>query len=134
MNKSSQFSELISLAKKTYGEVDLDFLVNSVYSETLSREEQRAYMQLIDLARVKQAENPVYEPLYNQLLHLYVLNGSRINALSRLDRRIRGLVSGQSALVLISGNSGIGKTSLVMALQERIGKLGADFVVVRCPE
>lgn len=134
MLKSNQFHALTSLAKKTYPGARFDFLEDSVYSKSLTQGEQLAYVQLIESVRALQAENPVYEPVYSQLLHLFVLNGSRIDVLSRLDRRVRGLISGQASLVLISGNAGIGKTSLVMALQERISQLGASFIVVRCSE
>jgi DNA-binding NarL/FixJ family response regulator len=134
MTNSSHFSELIHLARKNYPDANFDFLDDSIYSETLSWEEQQNYVQLTEFARSLQAKNPVYEPVYYQLLHLYVLNGSRIDVLARLYRRIRGLAGGQASLVLISGNSGIGKTSLVMALRERIDQLGAQFIVARCSE
>jgi DNA-binding CsgD family transcriptional regulator/tetratricopeptide (TPR) repeat protein len=134
MTDRSQYLELISLAKKNYPETSFDFLSKSIYSDPLNGEEQRACIQLIRFARALQDENPFFEPIYHQLLHLYVLNGSRLDLLSRLDRRIRGLAAGQSSLALISGYSGIGKTSLVLALQERIAHLGADFVVARCSE
>jgi ATP/maltotriose-dependent transcriptional regulator MalT len=134
MTNNSHFIELISLAKMNYPDANFGFLANSVYSESLTKEEQRAFIQLIEFARTLHFKNPIYEPVYNQLVYLYVLNGSRLDALSRLDRRIRGLVDGQASLALISGNSGIGKTSLVMALQQRIDQLGADFIIVRCSE
>jgi ATP/maltotriose-dependent transcriptional regulator MalT len=134
MTRSKQPHLLIQLFEKNSPSSDLDFFFGSIYSEPLSQEEQRVCVQLIEFARALQTENSVYEMPYNQLLHLFVLNGSRIDVLSRLDRRIRGLVLGEPALVLISGKSGIGKTSLVMAMQERIGQLGANFTVVRCSE
>ena len=51
-----------------------------------------------------------------------------------IDRRLRGLAEGQGALILISGVSGIGKTSIVMALQERMQQLGAALISGRCAE
>ena len=134
MTKSKQFHSLISLVKKNYPGSNFDFLLDSIYSESLTQGEQRVCVQLIESVRTLQTDNPVYEPVYKQLLHLFVLNGSRIDILSRLDRRIRGLISDQAALVLISGNSGIGKTSLVMSLQDRIDQVGADYIFVRCSE
>lgn len=134
MTNNNQFSDLLSLAREQHPDADFSFLANAVYTEPLSQEEQQVYIQLIEFVRTLQAENPIYEPLYHHLLHLYVLNGSRLGVLSKLDRRTRGLIAGQPSLVLISGNSGMGKTSLVMALRERINYLGADFVLARCSE
>jgi hypothetical protein len=38
-----------------------------------------------------------------------VLNGSRLDELKTIERRLRGLMEGQGALVLISGVSGTGE-------------------------
>ena len=38
-----------------------------------------------------QNENPIYESVYQHLVFLYVLNGSRLDLLRRIDRRLRGL-------------------------------------------
>jgi predicted ATPase len=63
-----------------------------------------------------------------------VLNGSRLDLLKAIDRRLRGVAEGQGALLLISGVSGIGKTSLVKAFQERMQQLGAEFLPIPCSE
>ena len=110
------------------------FLNDAAYTTPLTSEERQHYTQLLNFARNVQAENPVYEPIYHHLLHLYVLNGSRLDLLKTVDRRLRGLAGGHGALLLIGGVSGIGKTSLVMAFEERIHQLGAELIVGRCAE
>ena len=134
MTTNSHFSQLISLAENNHPGANFNDLVQAAYSRPLAPQEQRRYAQLIAFARVEQAKNPIYEPAFHQLLNLYVLNGSRLDMLSRLERRIRGLADGQASLVLISGSSGIGKTSLVMTSQQRTEQLGAGFFVARCSE
>ena len=130
----SPLNELIELARKEYPGADFGFLVNSIYGEALTQSEKQNFLKFIDVARTLQIENPIFEAIYQQLLHLYVLNGSRLDVLKTIERRLRGLMEGQGALLLISGVSGIGKTSMVMAFQERIRQYGAEFVVVRCSE
>jgi DNA-binding NarL/FixJ family response regulator/CheY-like chemotaxis protein len=109
---------------------NVDFLDSTVYSSPLAEEEQQQFIQLLRFARTLQLEKPVYETVYHHLLYLYVLNGSRLDLLRGIDRRLRGLVDGQGGLLLISGVSGIGKTSSVMAFQERVHQLGAKFILV----
>lgn len=113
---------------------DYSFLIERVYTTTLSPLEIARFTRLIELARQAQYENPSFEPLYQHLMHLFVLNGSRVDLLQRIDRRLRGLVAGYNAFVLISGASGIGKTSLILALHQRIESLGAILLSVRCSE
>ena len=134
MSAKSPFNKLLSLAKAHDPEANFDFLNEAIYKRSLSAEEKQACTQLITLARTQQAENPVYEPVYQQLLHLYVLNGSRLDILRRVDRRLRGLAAKQGGLMLVAGNSGIGKTSLIMALQRRIEQVGSQLLVVRSSE
>ena len=128
------WDELIALAKVRYPEADFGFLEASLFSRPLTAQERQDYVRLIEIVRALQAENPVYEATYHHLLHLYVLNGSRLDLLKRVDRRLRGLAEGQGALLLIGGVSGIGKTSMVMAFQEHIRRLGARLIVARCSE
>jgi DNA-binding CsgD family transcriptional regulator len=125
---------IVTLASAEYPTADFTFLDNRVYSAPLTEQERQRYVQLLDFACALQIENPVYEAAYHHLLHLFVLNGSRLELLSSIDRRVRGLASGQGTLVLVSGVSGIGKTSLVMAYEDRVRQLGAEFVAVRCTE
>jgi tetratricopeptide (TPR) repeat protein len=134
MSAKSPFNKLLSLAKAHDPEANFDFLNEAIYRRSLSTEEKQACTQLITLARTQQAENPVYEPVYQQLLHLYVLNGSRLDILRRVERRLRGLAANQGGLMLVAGNSGIGKTSLIMALQRRIEQVGSQLLVVRSSE
>jgi class 3 adenylate cyclase/DNA-binding NarL/FixJ family response regulator len=134
LTKSNLFDEFLALAKKHQPEADLAFLQSSIYSETLTPTEQHHCAQIIDFARALQAGSPIYEAVYHHLLCLYVLNGSRLDLLKTIDRRLRGLAEGQGALLLISGVSGIGKTSLVKAFQERIQQLGAEFLPILCSE
>jgi hypothetical protein len=91
-------------------------------------------IRLLDYARNLRVSQPVYEPAYQHLVHLFVLRGSRAELLAALDRRLRAVVAGQSALVLIEGVSGIGKTTFTMAHQARAQELGAAFIVMRCYE
>lgn len=126
--------DLISYAATECPDVSFDFLDEHIYTRRLGEDEQNALARLIELARHRQADEPAYEPIFHQLLHLFVLNGSRLQILSRLDRRLRAPASYQNALVFISGNSGFGKTSLVMALRPRIRRLGSELLVARCEE
>lgn len=130
----SLFNNLLSQALVTCAGANYSFLNDAAYTTPLTSEERQYYTQLLNFARNVQAENPVYEPIYHHLLHLYVLNGSRLDLLKTVDRRLRGLASGHGALLLIGGVSGIGKTSLVLAFQERIHQLGAELIVGRCAE
>ena len=72
---------LISLTAAEYSKADFGFLNDTVYSESLTAKEQQQYAQLLDFARALQVENPTYETIYHHLLHLYVLNGSRLDLL-----------------------------------------------------
>jgi len=132
--QQNQLTELIALATTAYTEGNYDFLDEAVYSTPLTDEDQVHYTQLLGFARSLQLENPAFETVYHHMLHLYVLNGSRLNLLKTIDRRLRGLAEMQGALLLVSGVSGIGKTSLVMAFQERAQQLGAAFISGRCSE
>ena len=134
MKSKKLLPELIAQAVAEYPEGKYDFLESTVYSAPLTAEEQQSFAHLLDFVRSLQRENPVYETVYQQLLHLYVLNGSRLDEMKTIERRLRGLMEGQGALILISGVSGIGKTSIVMAFQERIRQHSAEFVLVRCSE
>ena len=111
---------------------DAAYLEETIFTRPISSEEHQRYVELLDFARTLQAQDPLYESIYHQLVHLYVLNGSRLEILKSIDRRLRGLADDQMALVLIGGVSGIGKTSLVMAFQERVRQLGGKFILGRC--
>jgi len=132
MMPPSSFDELIALAERHQSEADLVFLRGSVYAQALTPQQQRHFLQFINLARVQQAQNSIYESTYHHLLHLYVLNGSHLDLLKTIDRHWRGWVEGQGALLLITGVSGIGKTSLVHACQARMQQLGAKFFPILC--
>lgn len=134
MTHKISLHDLIVLAAAGHPSANFDFLERAVYARSLTAAEQRLFIQLLGFARSLQIENPLFELLYHQLLHLYVLNGSRLNLLKTIDRRLRGLADGQDALLLISGVSGIGKTSLATAFQERACGLGASFIQVHCFE
>jgi class 3 adenylate cyclase/DNA-binding CsgD family transcriptional regulator len=132
--KNKSLLDLIALASSAFPIKNYDFLLEPVYTRPLTAAEQEQYKQLLNFTRKLQIENPAFEKVYQQLLHLYVLNGSRLETLKTIERRLRGLAEGQSALVLIAGVSGIGKTSLVMAFQERVQQIGAKFISGRCSE
>lgn len=134
MIQKSLLNDLLALAAVEYPETKFDFIDDAIFSTSLAGEDQHLYLQLLKYTRAFQVENPLFETVYHHLLHLYVLNGSRQDVLKTMDRRLRGLVKGQGSLLLISGVSGIGKTSLVMAFQERIQQLGAAFISARCYE
>ncbi|TNF93054.1 MAG: hypothetical protein EP297_12855 [Gammaproteobacteria bacterium] len=134
INQKNLLENLTALAVAEYPETDFGFLDDAVYAEPLTSKEQQQFAQLLDFARALQVENSAYETIYHHLLYLYVLNGSRLDLLKNIDRRIRGLAEGQGALLFVSGVSGIGKTSLVMAFQERVQQLGVAFISGRCLE
>jgi len=125
---------LLARASDAHPKGNYDFIAHAVYARPLDPNEQKQYTRLLDFTRNLQFENPAFEPVYQHLLHLYVLNGSRMDTLKTIDRRLRGLTEGQGALVLVSGVSGIGKTSTVLAFQERAQQLGAAFITGRCSE
>lgn len=131
---STLLKELILLVNPTDPAAKYEFLDDTVYTTPLSAAARQQFAELLTFARALQTENSTYETLYHQLLYLYVLNGSRLEQLKSVDRRLRGVVDGQGALLLIGGVSGIGKTSMVMAFQERITRLGARFIIGRCAE
>lgn len=133
MKNYRELDQLIAILRNRHSEANTAFL-DSIYSETLTGIDQQACVQFIDLARSQQSHNPIFESTYYHLLCLYVLNGSRLGLLRIMDRRLRGLLEGQGALLLVTGVSGIGKTSLVLAFQERIQQLGIKFVPVWCSE
>ncbi len=133
MTGQRALDELISIAQKDHG-ADLSFLTDAIYSRSLTEQEHSECIQLIKLARQQQNETSFFEPTYHHLLRLYVLNGSRLSLLKLVDRRLRRLAEGQGGLLAISGASGIGKTSLALAFQERIHALGIELIWVRCSE
>lgn len=126
--------QFLALARTRYPKTDFDFLTSAIYSEPLIPQSQHSYVQLIEFARALQTENSLYETIYQHLVYLYVLNGSRLDFVKSIDRRLRGLAGGQGALLLVSGVSGSGKTSLVMAFRERVRQLGAELIAARCSE
>lgn len=107
-------------------------LINDNILLSRTQEERREFAQFIDFTRDLQTQQPFYEIAYQRLVHLYVLGGSRIDLLDALDRRLWAVIAGQSALILIEGVSGIGKTSLAMVQELHAQKLGALFVIGRC--
>jgi DNA-binding NarL/FixJ family response regulator len=134
MPRHSALDELILITQKHHAEADLSFLAGRIYAEALTKQEQHDCLQLITVARTQQLQNSFFEPTYHHLLHLYVLNGSRLHLLKLIDHRLRGLAEEHGGLLTISGVSGIGKTSLVLAFQERMQQSGAEFLAVRCSE
>ena len=109
-------------------------LTRLLYDEPLTAGNQALLLQLIEGARARQEDDVLYEGLYKQLSYLFVLKGSRANALAELVRHVRGLEVNQNAILFISGKSGIGKTSLALSLQLLIDQIGARLVVARCSE
>ena len=109
-------------------------LTRLLYDEPLTAGNQSLLLQLIEAARARQEDDVLYEGLYKQLSFLFVLKGSRAKALAELVRHVRGLEVNQNAIIFISGKSGIGKTSLALALQLLIDQIGARLVVARCSE
>jgi DNA-binding CsgD family transcriptional regulator/tetratricopeptide (TPR) repeat protein len=134
VNKNRTLDELVATLSQHYPESDFGFLTHSIYSATLTRQQQQDFLRLLEWLRVPHVQDASFESMYHRLLHLYVLNGSRLDSLKRIDRRLRGLAEGQNPLLLISGVSGIGKTSLILAFQDRIQRLGLQFISVRCSE
>jgi class 3 adenylate cyclase/predicted ATPase/DNA-binding CsgD family transcriptional regulator len=128
----NRLEEVIRQALAEFPEGVYDFLESTLYNQQLNAQEQAHYVQLLEFSRDLQIKNPLYETLYQHLLYLYVLNGSRLDLLKSIDRRLRGLAEGLGALIFITGVSGIGKTSMVMAFQERMQQLGAELIPVQC--
>ena len=127
-------SDVITLASEDFSKEAYRFLEDTIYTMPLSAAEQGDLRRLLNFTRKLQKEDVAFESLYHRLLHLYVLNGSRLDQLQSVDRRLRGLADGQGALLLVGGVSGIGKTTLVMAFQERIARLGARLLFGRCSD
>lgn len=109
-------------------------LTELLYEEPLTAESQTLLLDLINAARARQDDDVLYESLYRQLSYLLVLKGSRSGALAEMVRHAHGLEQGHQAIAFISGPSGIGKTSLVLAMQLLFEQIGANFVVARCAE
>lgn len=128
------FEKLIRHANAAYPDDDYTFVKETVYSRLNTQSEQQLFLHLLRFARSLQHEDPTFENTYYDLLNLFVLNGSRIDALKTIDRRIYGIHSGTCSMVSIAGVSGIGKTSLAMVFRERAFQAGAEFVVARCIE
>jgi ATP/maltotriose-dependent transcriptional regulator MalT len=134
MNTPITLNNLLELFAAKYPDRHFGFLRAEIYSQPLTPQNQQDYIQLLNFARELQTQEPIFEGIYRVLVCLYVLNGSRLDELAKIDRRLRGLALGQSSLLLISGVSGIGKTSLALACHERVLGLGAAFIVGRCYE
>jgi predicted ATPase/DNA-binding CsgD family transcriptional regulator len=120
----------LAVAERLDGGCEL--LNDAIFNRHITHAEQADYLQLLSFARNLQTENPSYETIYQHILYLYVLNGSRLDLLKTIDRRLRGLIEGQGALILLTGISGIGKTSTIMAFQELVQQVGAKFFVSHC--
>lgn len=97
-------------------------------------EEQHDYGSAIRYARRLQEFGPLYASSFRRLVHLHVLRGERADALRVLDRCFEAAAQGQGTLVFISGEAGIGKTSLASAWGETARSRGATLLVGRCFE
>ena len=115
-------------------EDDFGFLAHSIYAATLTQQRQQDFLWLIEWVRSQHLQDAFFESVYYRLLHLYVLNGSRLDSLRLIDCCLRGLADGQNAFLLIWGVAVIGKTSLVLAFQERMHALCLQLIMVRCSE
>ncbi len=122
--------ELSAAEREQSHEAYLDTL-NQLVSILLA---QRNYAQALAYARTLQQRNPRYEAIYRQLIHLYVLSGSRASKLEALERRLKATEQGQGALILIQGVAGIGKTSLALISQMWAQANNAIFAMGRCYE
>lgn len=97
-------------------------------------EGQGDYGSSVRYARRLQELDPRHAATFRRLVHLYVLSGERADALRVLNRCFETAVQGQGTLVFISGEAGIGKTSLASAWGETSRSHGATFMVGRCFE
>ncbi len=88
--------ELISLSAAECSNDCFGFLNDAVFSRQLASAEENAFVRLIARARLIQSDNPIYEPVYRYLMHLYLLNGSRLHALARFDRLRTALLDSRS--------------------------------------
>lgn len=130
MRSYELFQDVITRFLEQYPGPSVDF----GRSGTLTEAESQRFVQLVNFTRNLQMAHPAYELVYHHLVHEFVLRGSRTHLLASLDRRLQAATSGQCALVLVEGVSGIGKTSLAMTQEVRAQELGAAFVVARCYE
>ena len=115
------------------------YRLQAVYNQALARwlpvlESEHHYAAALDGARWLQAIDPAYEPVYQRLIHLFVLQGSRADTWSAVTRRLHSSIHGHGALILIGGEAGLGKTSLALACEQQAREHGADFVIGRCYE
>lgn len=111
--------------------------VRKLWLETLADlvpvlEARGAYQETLAYIRLLHQDDPTYEPDLRRLIHLYVLSGSRANALAALRRRFEAAVQGQGSLVLIRGVAGIGKTSLAQVCAAWAQQQEAIFAMGRC--
>ena len=91
MEKRGILDQFNSLLRNQQPELSLGVLQDSIYSKALTPEERQNCLQVIEFARNLQFNDPTYEALYHHLLHLFILNGSRLDLVRKVDRRLRGL-------------------------------------------
>lgn len=116
---------------------DVQQQYHNLYIDTLAQLippliSQKNYAQALAYVRVLKQYDPSFEKTYHDLIHLYVLTGSRVNALEKLERRLAAAKRGQGSLVLISGDSGIGKTSLALTGNVWAKAESSIFAIGRC--
>jgi DNA-binding NarL/FixJ family response regulator len=126
--------DLIEKLLDLYLEKHPDAAIGLQANPNMAEDSRLDFINFLDFARTVRMQQPIYEPVYQHLVHYFVLRGSRAGLLAVLDRRLRAAVAGQSSLVLIEGIAGIGKTSLAMVQQARAHELGAEYIVGRCYE
>jgi len=72
--RNNLLENLAQLAAAEHAKADYGFLNGAVNSTPLTSKEQQQYTHLLGFACTLQLENPVYETIYDHLLHLHVLN------------------------------------------------------------
>lgn len=97
-------------------------------------ESRQDYARALAHARVLQQHDPRYESTVRRLIHLHVLSKSRAHALTTLERRLALAREGQGSLLFISGEAGIGKTSLALAAEGLAQANGSAFALARAYE
>lgn len=97
-------------------------------------ETQKAYKEALTCTRILHQYDPSREADLRRLIHLYVLSGSRADALDAMRRRFDQAVQGQGSLALIRGVAGIGKTSLAQVCAAWTGRQNTTFARGRCYE
>ncbi|MCL4863312.1 MAG: AAA family ATPase [Caldilineaceae bacterium] len=97
-------------------------------------EKQGDYHNAVQHVRRLYHLDSAHAPTYRHLVHLYVLGSGRASDLRTLVERLETTRRNRGALVLISGEAGIGKSSLALVCAEQAHAQGITVAVGHCYE